>query len=176
MRVKQTVFAGIVLAAAVAFCSGSASAHMTRTGWISNSATGGATFYSSTYHSSAESGGLIINGTTFSFDSQSSTSASAWASLASGFDTELVWSSSSRNFKGVLTLSHSQLTSLGLTLGANTITVNSWGSGAVWAPWGGNMTGSFFLHAVPEPTSVAMWGLGALGACVYARRRKRRQA
>jgi len=32
------------------------------------------------------------------------------------------------------------------------------------------------MSAVPEPTSIAMWGFGALGACVYARRRKRRQA
>jgi hypothetical protein len=29
---------------------------------------------------------------------------------------------------------------------------------------------------VPEPASLAMWGLGALGACVYVRRRKRQQA
>ena len=33
-----------------------------------------------------------------------------------------------------------------------------------------------FTAAVPEPASLAMWGLGALGACVYTRRRKRRQA
>jgi len=30
-----------------------------------------------------------------------------------------------------------------------------------------------FLEAVPEPTSIALWGLGALGACVYTRRRRR---
>jgi len=35
---------------------------------------------------------------------------------------------------------------------------------------------SFTLDAVPEPASIAMWGLGAVGACLYTRRRKTRRA
>jgi len=62
----------------------------------------------------------------------------------------------------------------GTTLGGQLITINTTtGAGTLVGASGVASFGSSVWAPVPEPASLAMWTLGALGACVYTRRRKR---
>lgn len=171
-----------------------AEAHSTRLGWKGDS--GGLTFYSTTYHSLSSvnddfinnPSGIILNGTNYTFDAGSAVASTFADWQALDLDNEILCQIGSDSLcstsnqttslvkRASVFLSTTELASLGLSPGSNTVAFNTFGPNVDWIPAGTFGTSEIAIE-LPSPAEVPTPALlpGLIGMGVAAMR-KRKQA
>jgi hypothetical protein len=180
----------ILSAAVLLLASASAFSHVWYIGWESNN-NGSVDFYGVSYHTgalgvyedfAARPAGFVLNGTQVRFDlgsavnlndcngvgSVTGTCSSVWNAL--NLDAGLAangYSSGSRYGKyASVNLDSAELLGLGITSGANSVLLSTYANNVDWQGFSFSSASvpiNLVVQTVPEPTTLAILGLGLLG-------------